>query len=415
MDKKEISVKCDVLVVGGGPAGIAAAVSAARAGSRVVLMERYGFLGGLASSAMVGTICGLYIRDKGGKAEYVSGGFLREWAEDLRSHSGLKPLHVTEGLHVLPYDPWEFKRAAERKILEMDRISLVLHGALISADVERKMVRQVKAMVWDQIVSFMPLSVVDCTGEASVLYMSGAALDEDINGQSAGAIFSIDGRQVSGDRNAQLSLLRDIQRGVAEKKLSPACNGVSIVPSGISGNMTTLKVNLPYADYQDWTKMTGLELRSHDVIDELCRFLKVEVICHPVQVGIRSGRRARGRDVLTEEDVLNGRKRPDGVACGSWPIEEWSEDIRPKMSYMQEGEHYEIPIGCLLPESLDNVFMAGRCISASSRAIASARVIGTSICTGWAAGKAAAFQANDRPLSAAVKELREEQVRGAVS
>src|SRR5579862_1887114 len=104
-------ITCDVLVIGGGTAGIAAATAAGRAGARTILLEQYGFLGGLASAAWVGTICGLYLRDtKGTEAVPVSGGFPQEFASRLQTGSGAKPLRADSGLWVLPYHPLDFAR-----------------------------------------------------------------------------------------------------------------------------------------------------------------------------------------------------------------------------------------------------------------------------------------------------------------
>ena len=102
------SIDCDVLVVGGGAAGIAAAVAAARSGSRTVLLESYGFLGGLATAGMVGTVCGIYHRSVAGDVRYVCGGFPREWTERLAEACSSQPVEVLDGLYALPYDPWAF-------------------------------------------------------------------------------------------------------------------------------------------------------------------------------------------------------------------------------------------------------------------------------------------------------------------
>src|SRR3990172_5364178 len=96
MQGNERSIKCDVLVVGGGPAGIAASIAAARAGCRVVLLEKYGFLGGPAYAGMAGTICGLYLRDSSNNVQYVSGGFARGGGEEISKPPRAKPMHVAE-------------------------------------------------------------------------------------------------------------------------------------------------------------------------------------------------------------------------------------------------------------------------------------------------------------------------------
>jgi hypothetical protein len=125
------------------------------------------------------------------------------------------------------------------------------------------------------------------------------------------------------------------------------------------------------------------------------------------QLGVRSGRRILGRARLSDEEVLNTRKFPTGIARGCWPMERWTTGPRPEMTYFAEGDYYEIPLDCLRPAELDNVWVAGRCFSATTGAMTSARVIGTAMATGWAAGTAAAFQAGGRSLEEAVAASRQ--------
>jgi len=109
-----------------------------------------------------------------------------------------------------------------------------------------------------------------------------------------------------------------------------------------------------------------------------------------VEAGIRVGRRAKGKYVLTEEDVLSCHKFADAVADCAWPIEEWGQDKRVKMRYFEENNFYQVPADCLKSAALTNLFFAGRTISATDGAIASARVIGICLQTGYAAGTIAA-------------------------
>ena len=97
-------IACDVLVIGGGAAGVAAATAAGRAGARVVLLERYGFLGGLATAGQVGTVCGLYLRDHShSQAMPVAGGFVGEFASRLQQAAAREPMRLDAGLWVLPF------------------------------------------------------------------------------------------------------------------------------------------------------------------------------------------------------------------------------------------------------------------------------------------------------------------------
>jgi len=128
------TISCDVLVIGGGAAGVAATVAAGRAGARVVLLERYGFLGGLATTAQVGTICGLYLRDKTGtEATPVGGGFTQEFASRVQRAADTKPLRVDNGLWVLPYAPPAFARVADAVVSESGNITVVLHATVSEA------------------------------------------------------------------------------------------------------------------------------------------------------------------------------------------------------------------------------------------------------------------------------------------
>jgi hypothetical protein len=112
------------------------------------------------------------------------------------------------------------------------------------------------------------------------------------------------------------------------------------------------------------------------------------------QVGIRESRRVIGRYQLTSEDVLSGRKFEDGVARASWPIELWEEGrLGATSEYLEDGQTYDIPLRCLQARDVTNLFVAGRCMSASHEALGSARVIGTCLATGEAVGKEAARQA----------------------
>src|ERR1017187_9078238 len=105
------TLTCDVLVIGGGAAGVAAATATGRAGARVVLLERYGFLGGLATTAQVGTICGLYLRDTtGAEATPVAGGFANEFSSRLKGDSAKNPPRGVSGFGVLPFSPEPTRR-----------------------------------------------------------------------------------------------------------------------------------------------------------------------------------------------------------------------------------------------------------------------------------------------------------------
>jgi hypothetical protein len=146
-----------------------------------------------------------------------------------------------------------------------------------------------------------------------------------------------------------------------------------------------------------WQHVSDSEREARATVTTLAQFLISRVpsfrearLSHiAAQLGVRSGRRISGRARLTDDDVLNARKSALGVARGGWPMERWTAAPKPEMNYFAERDFYDIPLDCLRPVELDNVFAAGRCLSAETGAMTSARVIGTALATGWAAGTAA--------------------------
>ena len=171
---------------------------------------------------------------------------------------------------------------------------------------------------------------------------------------------------------------------------------------------------------QAWSGRSGSKspagnARPARLVLELCRFLvENTATCRHArlasvapQLGLRSGGRIQGRCQIGGR----GRARQPEARRLAWPAVagRWSaggDDVRPEMAFFSERDYYEIPLDCLRPAGLDNLFAAGRCFSAATGAMTSARVIGTALATGWAAGTAAAFQALDRPLDRAVETIR---------
>jgi hypothetical protein len=137
---------------------------------------------------------------------------------------------------------------------------------------------------------------------------------------------------------------------------------------------------------------------ASEQVPKLIQFLREQVSgfekCRPIQTEFTSAKRSGamivGRYVLTGDDVLSARKFPDAIARSCWPIEQWSADGRQRVRFLAPGEHYEIPARCLQAARTENLFMAGKSLSADADAIASARVMGCCLATGAAAGTLAA-------------------------
>jgi hypothetical protein len=391
---------CDVLVIGGGAAGIAAATAAGRAGARVILLERYGFLGGLATAAEVGTICGLYLRDTTATEPIpVAGGFPLEFAERLQSASQTKPVRVDRGLWVLPFIPPDFARVADTMIHEVKNVTLILHATVAEARAENSRLREVHALAWNERLAIHPAAVVDCTGEATAAALAGAASENGGSDQAAALVFVLEKVDPALAARGLLEVRRELRLGVETGVLPALCERISMIPGSGADGRFAFKLSLMPASpgVSLWQHVSDSEREARATVTTLAQFLISRVpsfrearLSHiAAQLGVRSGRRISGRARLTDDDVLNARKSALGVARGGWPMERWTAAPKPEMNYFAERDFYDIPLDCLRPVELDNVFAAGRCLSAETGAMTSARVIGTALATGWAAGTAA--------------------------
>jgi glycine/D-amino acid oxidase-like deaminating enzyme len=410
-------LSCDVLVIGGGAAGIAAATAAGRTGARTILLERYGFLGGLASAAWVGTICGLYLRDTTGtEAVPVSGGFAQEFAARLQSASGAKPLRVDSGLWVLPYHPPDFARVADAIVGETKNVTVVLHATVAEAQAQDCRLSQVRALAWNEPQNFRAAAVVDCTGEATAAALAGAGAENGGIDQAAALVFVLENVDPGLAERGLLEVRRELRRAVETGTLPAICERLSLVPGAAANGRMAFKLSMFPAspELALWQQITEWEREARGLLEPLHKFLTANIpACrnarlHSVapQLGVRSGRRILGRARLADRDVLEVKKSGQGIARGAWPMERWTKSPRPEMTYFAERDYYDIPLDCLRAVELDNVFVAGRCLSAETGAMTSARVIGTALATGWAAGTAAAFQAAGKSLDLAIESVR---------
>jgi hypothetical protein len=413
-------LNCDVLVIGGGAAGIAAATAAGRAGAKTILLERYGYLGGLATTAQVGTICGLYLRDTAGKqATPVANGFPIEFAACLQQAGGTKPLCVDRGLWVLPYSPPDFARVADAVVAETKNVQLVLHATVAETRAENSKIISVRALAWNEPVEIFPQAIVDSTGEATAAALAGANSENGATDQAPALVFVLENVDPALAQRGLLEVRRELRRAVEAGSLPAICERLALVPGTGANGRLALKLSLLPAnpDRALWQQVTDWERESRALLAPLHRFLVENVAAFrnarlesvAPQLGVRSGRRIVGRARLADKAVLKVEKSPFGIAQGCWPMERWTASPRPEMNYFAERDFYDIPLDCLRPVELENVFVAGRCLSAETGAMTSARVIGTALATGWAAGTAAAFQAANRSLDEAVVAIRKEQ------
>jgi hypothetical protein len=226
------------------------------------------------------------------------------------------------------------------------------------------------------------VAVVDASGDAVVSKLCGLpllAVEE--APQTAAVVFGLGGLPDVEARALHLNIGTVVHRACDQGRLPDFCRRISIVPGSMRQGNVLIKLGLPVGE--------KLEVLSRKVMRDILDLLHCEPVFKqvfiselPAQVGSRSHSRPKGQLMLTEADVLTPDTTTKGGIYGGWPIEFWSDEIRPLMQYLPEGAVYPIPTGCLRSSNEPSLFFAGRALSADEKAAASARVIGTCLATG---------------------------------
>jgi hypothetical protein len=394
-------LKPDVAVVGGGPAGIAAAVAAAASGARTVLVEHQDMLGGNATGGMVGTICGLYVTRPAGEPEPANDGFARAFGERLAALPGCGGPVRQGRVFVQPYAPFAFAWLADRLAVDEAGVDLHLRTLLVGAEASGRRVTALRLAGPEGPFELLPGAVVDCSGDGAVARSVGATARAAPGEprQSPALVFvlqQVDTESLRGAR--RLSVLRALAAAEEARRLPPGASHLAFRPSRHPGELV-LKLTLSDLPGPAADGVTHAAVEGRRRIAEIVAFLGREepafgraFLSHVApQLGRRESGTLDGRYRLTRADVLGAQRFDDAVARGAWPIELWEEGRRgASYEHLEDGVSYDIPLRCLAADGFDNLFAAGRCLSATHEALGSARVIGTALATGEAAGRAAA-------------------------
>ena len=407
----------DVVVLGGGSAGVAAAVAAARKGLQVVIIERNAFLGGKATAAEVGTVCGLYHFSKNEKSVYIVNGFAKEFAEKLQFESKSVPLHVPEGVHYLPYNIEAFKNICQELINE-NKISVYFNAVLEHVTLEQHKINTVSIIAAGNPITIYLKSLIDCSGDSIISQSANLPLIKSDQYQAAAQIFTMQGITEENEFKLGMIMMKALRSAIDKNLLGAFYDRVYIVQGSLKNNCVSIKIGIPLQVTYAPGNLQELRTVALGFVENLAQFLITHIeafknahIQHIApEVGIRIGQRSTGKYLLTEEDVLSCKKFDNAIANASWPIEEWEQNRRVNMRYFNLDDYYQIPADCLQSNYLDNLFFAGRNISATDGAIASARVMGICLQTGYAAGYLAAATAMHISIKDAVKEIQNAQL-----
>lgn len=418
----------EVLVVGGGAAGVAAAETAARHGCDVLLLERYGFCGGAAVAGLSGTICGMYLSsDKNDNPKQVVFGFAERFRAEMEKRGGITPPLKYGKTWTLTHEPLVWREVAEDFLLNSGA-KILYHTTVIGVVLKEKILKGVVINTKSGRAVINANIVVDASGDADVVSRAGLDFTVGDNGriQNPTMIFRIGGVDV---QTFQKHWGNDTICSIEVSNLISNLNknGEYKLPRSKIWIFTTPRENELLVNA---TRVIGADKRELNVINpmdhteaeylgrkqarEYARFLKDHIKgCENsfvndtgIEVGIRQTRTVTGLETLTNEDVLSRRKRPDGIVCSPWPIEMHTGE-KPKVEWLLD-DYYEVPYGTLVPIKGENLIIAGRCLSAEHEALASARVTAQCFGYGHAAGLAATISIKNK---ISIRSIKGEELR----
>ena len=377
---RDLPVSCaaDVLIVGGGPAGLAAAIAAARLGAKTVLIEQFGYLGGTATASLMACINGFRNQVEPDHTQTVRG-VAEEIILQLKALDGLgKSPYAQKFYPGLPgqleysyaIDTEKFKYVTLKLCVEAG-VTLLLHTYCCQAIVEDDILRGVIVENKSGRQALLASVVVDASGDADVAARAGVPFWQTVASEAP---------------RLNDGLMYRIQFGATRPQGAFACDfgsnavvwGPGVGPiSGIdAAQLSAAEVQARLQVYEDFARKQA----EHP---ELADARLVET---PPLLGVRQTRFVEGEYKLTAEDALSGRRFEDVVAISSCPVIAYYGYRR----YL-EHEGFDIPYRCLLPQKIDHLLVAGRCISSEQQPYESFRAMAPIMAIGQAAGAAAAL------------------------
>lgn len=400
----EIPYKPDVLVVGGGPAGIGAALGAASSGADTLLIEHYGFFGGVAAWCLGMPINQMRPGNKPrSKLHELILSKLRAYGDQA----------VRVGEHQL----WcnvDYLKVAVLDALDEVGCKYLVHTRAIDAVVEGERITGVVVATKRGPAEIRAKAIVDCTGDADVAYYAGAETMKEV-GSLSPMTLCLNLTNVTAEQVRKANI-RQIARKAKDKyPLIPDGWGLGKVSNGSSFYINHAGTrDLGQFDATDPVERTQAECQSRRQVLQMTLAMRefggdelkdIELIGTGTQMGVRETRRVKGPYVLTEQDALEGRKFDDVIAWRSGFL-----DIG--FVQLSKMKIHDVPYRAILPEQLEGLLVAGRCISATHVAASAGKSMGNCMATGHAAGLAAAMSTKKRCLP---RELNVSQLQDALA
>lgn len=424
----DADMRTDVLVVGGGPAGVCAAVAAARVGASVTLLEQYGFAGGMATAGLVGPFMTCY--DKTGETMIIRGLF-SEIVDRLVERGGaIHPSLVRAGSaytswiveghdHCTPFDSEMLKKLLDDMLREAG-VHVLYHSTFVKPLLRGGRVAGAEVLMREGVGRIEAAVTIDCTGDGDAAARSGVPFE--LGNSSLGIsqpasmffrICNVDSSAVEADIEKNKSRFHS-EGGVnyrafhwyvseaqaaGEWDIDRASIGMY---KGVRDDEWCINVSrVMGVDSTDTESLTRGEMEGRRQVEQIFAFMKKYIPgCENARLqasgstlGIRESRHIKGEYTLTLDDVLHGRVSDDAVVLCSNSVDVHGRFGPKSGEYItvRDGNYYGIPYRCLVPLNVDGLLVAGRCLSADSEAAGAVRVMPPCMAMGQAAGTAAAL------------------------
>lgn len=383
----------DVLVVGAGASGVAAATVAAESGLDVLLIEQYGFAGGAAVAGLSGTICGLYLARNGiHEPTQIVRGFTQRFIDELESREGLTGPQRYGKTYTRAHDPLKWRESAD-SLLKESGAEVLFHTSLIAVLTRDGEYRGAVVSSKAGVSKIVAKRIIDASGDGAVVARAGGAYTYGESGrlQNPTMFFRISNvdltafREAWGDDTISPEWVSASIRSARTRSLNLPREKIWIFETGRPGELLVNATRLVGPadrplNVVDPVDFTIAEVGGRLQVRDYARFLSEYVpgcedsyvVDTGVEAGVRQTRTIKGISTLTNADVVGATKFNDGICRSPWPIE-LHDGERPKLHWLI-NDFYEVPYGALVPEAGENVIVAGRCLSAEHEALASARV-----------------------------------------
>lgn len=428
----KIENKYDVIVVGGGIAGVSAAVRAGKEKAKTLLIEHYGFVGGMSTAGMVSP----FMKHQVNGDTLVKGVF-QDIENEMRKRNGM----IDNGFYANTF------RTAAYHLLSEANCSILFNSEIIKVNRIDNRIKSLTVLVENQQIDIEADVFIDTTGDAQILYLGDFPWvkgDESTGKLQALTLFfrmgNIDIQKATDyvknhkddffkwmtydfDFTKIISIagyFSNVKKAIEEGRLNPDVEYIFFTTLPESGEGSFNTSNILGMDASTSESLTQAEMIGRNQVYQVVQILQNEIpgfensylLETAVQVGVRETRRAVGDYIVTGNDIKNGSKFDDAIARGCYGIDiHGQKDESSRMEDLEEGQYYEIPLRSLIVKDADNLLVAGRCISSTREGHSALRIMPTSAATGEACGALAALASKNNMK---VREINHQEVREIV-